>query len=378
MLLSTNDGTTLLGANCDRTYYDDVGGWDIALPRRRPADGRHDGRLGAFRRCAASRPSTTSSTTLERLPVVVAARLGRIVDVYGLRLARRPRRRRGEGRVGGVGRHRLLVGAGRRRRRRLAGARPATTVTRRSALVAGRAPSWRCSSRPSSSTAPTASGPRPSRRSSCSPPPASRLVGRSTPIAAHSRRDRDARRQGRRARRERAAPSSGARSWWRSAAAPTRRSSPPSPRATLGADGAHAVTAVSPSLAGAERDDCAALADEWGLRWTAVETDEMARAAYRTNDIDRCFHCKAELMDVLAPIAAADGRTDRARRQRRRPRRPPPGPAGGDRGRRRVPAGDRRVHQGRRPRGVAPRSACARGTSRRRRAWPAASPTGRR
>ena len=77
----------------------------------------------------------------------------------------------------------------------------------------------------------------------------------------------------------------------------------------LGPQGSHAVTAVSPSLAGAERDDCAALADEWQLRWTAVVTHEMERAAYRLNDGDRCFHCKAELMDVLAPIAAADGST---------------------------------------------------------------------
>jgi uncharacterized protein len=77
----------------------------------------------------------------------------------------------------------------------------------------------------------------------------------------------------------------------------------------LGADASHAVTAVSPSLAGAERDDCAALAAEWGLRWTPVVTHEMERAAYRLNDGDRCFHCKAELMDVLAPIAAAERAT---------------------------------------------------------------------
>ena len=76
---------------------------------------------------------------------------------------------------------------------------------------------------------------------------------------------------------------------------------------TLGAERVHAVTAVSPSLAGSEHDDCRALAAEWGLRWTPVETDEMARAAYRINDTDRCYHCKAELMDVLVPIAAADG-----------------------------------------------------------------------
>lgn len=72
----------------------------------------------------------------------------------------------------------------------------------------------------------------------------------------------------------------------------------------LGADRARAVTAVSPSLAGAEADDCAALADEWGLNWCTVETTEMERAAYRRNDGDRCYHCKAELMDVVAPIAA--------------------------------------------------------------------------
>jgi uncharacterized protein len=78
---------------------------------------------------------------------------------------------------------------------------------------------------------------------------------------------------------------------------------------TLGREAVHAVTAVSPSLAGLERDDCAALADEWGLRWTPVEAHEMERAAYRANDRDRCFHCKSELMDVLAPIADAESAT---------------------------------------------------------------------
>jgi pyridinium-3,5-biscarboxylic acid mononucleotide sulfurtransferase len=77
----------------------------------------------------------------------------------------------------------------------------------------------------------------------------------------------------------------------------------------LGADAAHAVTAVSPSLAGDEEADCRALAAEWGLRWTPVATEEMERAAYRLNDTDRCFHCKAELMDVVGPIAAAEDAT---------------------------------------------------------------------
>ncbi len=77
----------------------------------------------------------------------------------------------------------------------------------------------------------------------------------------------------------------------------------------LGFDSSHAVTAVSPSLAGDEANDCRQLSDEWGLRWTPVVTHEMERAAYRLNDTDRCFHCKAELMDVVAPIAAAEGAT---------------------------------------------------------------------
>jgi pyridinium-3,5-biscarboxylic acid mononucleotide sulfurtransferase len=72
---------------------------------------------------------------------------------------------------------------------------------------------------------------------------------------------------------------------------------------------AHAVTAVSPSLAGDEEADCRALAVELGLRWTPVVTHEMERAAYRINDTNRCYHCKAELMDVVGPIAAASGAT---------------------------------------------------------------------
>ena len=75
----------------------------------------------------------------------------------------------------------------------------------------------------------------------------------------------------------------------------------------LGPARSHAVTAVSPSLAGAERDDCAALAAEWGLTWTPVVTHEMERAAYRINDGDRCFHCKDELFTRLAEVGRERG-----------------------------------------------------------------------
>ncbi|MGH8939732.1 MAG: ATP-dependent sacrificial sulfur transferase LarE, partial [Actinomycetes bacterium] len=76
---------------------------------------------------------------------------------------------------------------------------------------------------------------------------------------------------------------------------------------TLGGERALAMTAVSPSLAGDERRECAALAAEWGLSWCEVSTDEMAEAAYRANDGDRCYFCKAELLDVLGPLADRHG-----------------------------------------------------------------------
>lgn len=75
---------------------------------------------------------------------------------------------------------------------------------------------------------------------------------------------------------------------------------------TLGPERVHAVTAVSPSLAQFEHDDCVALADEWKLRWSTVETSELDDLAYRRNDGDRCFHCKQALITALAPLAESE------------------------------------------------------------------------
>lgn len=77
---------------------------------------------------------------------------------------------------------------------------------------------------------------------------------------------------------------------------------------TLG-ERAHAVTAISPSLAPEEESDCRELAREWGLRWTPVVTHELANSAYSANDGQRCYWCKAELMGALAPLAEREGAT---------------------------------------------------------------------
>ncbi len=75
---------------------------------------------------------------------------------------------------------------------------------------------------------------------------------------------------------------------------------------TLGRTRVFCVTAVSPSLGAGEAAHCRELADEWGLRWTAVATAEMEDPAYVANGADRCARCKGALMDALGPLAAAE------------------------------------------------------------------------
>lgn len=69
------------------------------------------------------------------------------------------------------------------------------------------------------------------------------------------------------------------------------------------------VTAISPSLAPEEREDCRSLASEWGLRWRAIVTDELDDPAYVANGPDRCARCKHALMGALEPVAVAEGAT---------------------------------------------------------------------
>ena len=67
---------------------------------------------------------------------------------------------------------------------------------------------------------------------------------------------------------------------------------------------AHGVIAKSPSLPAAELSQALEVAAERGIPVRIVETREMDRADYRANGPDRCFHCKAELFQVLEGIAA--------------------------------------------------------------------------
>ena len=64
-----------------------------------------------------------------------------------------------------------------------------------------------------------------------------------------------------------------------------------------------AATAYSDSLPRSERGPAAEFASALGVRLVTPETHEMAREGYRANGGDRCYFCKAELLDVLRPLA---------------------------------------------------------------------------
>ena len=71
----------------------------------------------------------------------------------------------------------------------------------------------------------------------------------------------------------------------------------------LGADRVVAATAVCSSLPAVELEAAAGFAADLGVRHLTPRTDEMSRDGYRANAGDRCYFCKAELLDVLRPLA---------------------------------------------------------------------------
>jgi uncharacterized protein len=71
----------------------------------------------------------------------------------------------------------------------------------------------------------------------------------------------------------------------------------------LGTGNVAAATGYSHSLPEAERDPARDFARALGVEVLTPETHEMEREGYRANGADRCYFCKAELIEVLAPIA---------------------------------------------------------------------------
>lgn len=72
-------------------------------------------------------------------------------------------------------------------------------------------------------------------------------------------------------------------------------------------DKALAVTAVSESLAPEELEAAKAVAVRTGFAHKLVHTSELSDPNYASNPHNRCYFCKAELMDKLFQFAAARG-----------------------------------------------------------------------
>lgn len=75
----------------------------------------------------------------------------------------------------------------------------------------------------------------------------------------------------------------------------------------LGADKVAAGTAYSDSLPHGERSPALDFARDLGVRVFTPQTHEMERDGYRANSGDRCYFCKAELLDVMGPLAGEHG-----------------------------------------------------------------------
>jgi uncharacterized protein len=64
-----------------------------------------------------------------------------------------------------------------------------------------------------------------------------------------------------------------------------------------------ALTAVSITMAASERTGASALARELGVRHEIIESHEMERPGFSANPVDRCYLCKAELLEIARPAA---------------------------------------------------------------------------
>ena len=68
-----------------------------------------------------------------------------------------------------------------------------------------------------------------------------------------------------------------------------------------------ALTALSPSMPQAEREEARELARRLGVRHVEVESHELADPRYAANPVDRCFYCKDELFRLCLEVARREG-----------------------------------------------------------------------
>ena len=67
------------------------------------------------------------------------------------------------------------------------------------------------------------------------------------------------------------------------------------------------LTTVSVTMAASERRAATELAAQIGARLEVVDSHELERQGFAQNPTDRCYHCKAELLEIARPRADALG-----------------------------------------------------------------------
>jgi pyridinium-3,5-biscarboxylic acid mononucleotide sulfurtransferase len=70
---------------------------------------------------------------------------------------------------------------------------------------------------------------------------------------------------------------------------------------------AEAMTAVSPTMPRRERAAAEAFAAKHGIVHHVLTSQELERPGFRENPVDRCYLCKAELLELARPLAAERG-----------------------------------------------------------------------
>jgi uncharacterized protein len=68
-----------------------------------------------------------------------------------------------------------------------------------------------------------------------------------------------------------------------------------------------AVFAASPVAPPMEKEEAASLAQNIGLRFKIIDSNEMSNPDFVANPPERCYYCKRELFSELKPIAKAEG-----------------------------------------------------------------------
>ncbi|MGH7501871.1 MAG: ATP-dependent sacrificial sulfur transferase LarE [Longimicrobiales bacterium] len=76
---------------------------------------------------------------------------------------------------------------------------------------------------------------------------------------------------------------------------------------TLGAGNVLTVNGRSPSVPSWQRERAVEIAQQFGIPFLAIDTDELLDPSYASNPANRCFFCKTELWSKLAPVARDRG-----------------------------------------------------------------------